>query len=152
DLFAQVAMGCGDQPEVDGNGLVATHARKRPTLQYAQQLGLQLQRQLADLVDEQRASVRALEGADVPGGRAGERASLVPEQDGFDKRGGDGRRIQHHEWTGAPAGVRVDRPRKLFLARACLALRDDRELAWCHALECCEKLAHLERAADQTSE
>ena len=51
-----------------------------PGLQHAQQLRLQVQRQLADLVEHQRAARRLLEPAGPPRRRAGERAALVTEQ------------------------------------------------------------------------
>jgi len=43
-------------------------------------------RDLADLVEEQRAAVRGLEPAIARGGRAGERALLVAEQLGLEDR------------------------------------------------------------------
>jgi hypothetical protein len=54
-------------------------------LQHAQQLDLPGQRQLADLVEEDGAGVRALELAAPVVGRAGERALLVAEQFGFEQ-------------------------------------------------------------------
>ncbi len=50
-------------------------------LDRAQQLDLRVQRQFADLVEEQRAAMRLHELADMALGRAGERALLVAEQD-----------------------------------------------------------------------
>ena len=55
-------------------------------LQRAQQLGLQLERQLADLVEEQRAAVRELEAARAALQRAGEGAALVAEELALDQR------------------------------------------------------------------
>ena len=58
---------------------------KRAGLQHAQQLDLQLQRHLGDLVEEQRAAVRALEEALVLAVGAGEAALLVAEQLALDQ-------------------------------------------------------------------
>ena len=55
-------------------------------LEHAQQLGLDRERQLADLVEEHRAAVRALEQARLGRDRAGERALLVAEQLALDQR------------------------------------------------------------------
>ena len=55
-------------------------------LQDPQQLGLQFQRQIADLVEEQRPAVRQLEPALPRRDGAGERAALVAEQLAFDQR------------------------------------------------------------------
>ena len=67
-------------------------------LERAQQLGLQVQRQLADLVEEERAAVRLLEGAPCARrDRAGERALLVAEQLALDELLGDGRAVDRDE-------------------------------------------------------
>ena len=70
-------------------------------LDRAQQLGLQLVAQVADLVEEQRAAGRQLELAELLADRAGERALLVAEQRALDQllgnRGevdGDERRVR----------------------------------------------------------
>ena len=51
-------MGGADHPHVDLDLLAAAEALDHPLLQEAQQLGLQAERQVADLVEEQRAAVR----------------------------------------------------------------------------------------------
>ena len=47
------------------DGAVAAQPLELPLLQNAQQLGLQLQRNIADLVQEQRAVVRQFEAPDL---------------------------------------------------------------------------------------
>ena len=64
---------------------VAAHALELALLQHAQQLRLQLEGQLADLVEEQRAAVGQLEAPELPRQRAGERPLLVPEQLALDQ-------------------------------------------------------------------
>ena len=81
----QVAVGRGDDAHVDRSDVVAADALELALLQHAQQLDLQLRRQLADLVEEDRPAVGQLEPADAPGDRAGERALLVPEQLALDQ-------------------------------------------------------------------
>ena len=66
-------------------------------LQGAQQLDLGFERQLADLVEEQRAAVGFLELADAPVDGAGERALLVAEQDALDQVLGDGAAVDGDE-------------------------------------------------------
>jgi hypothetical protein len=61
-------------------GSRAADALELALLQHAQQLGLQVERHLADLVEEQRAAVGELERAGARGDGAGERALLVAEQ------------------------------------------------------------------------
>ena len=80
-------------------------------------LRLQLERQLANLVEEQRAAVGALERAAVLGVRAGEGAALVTEQLALD-RGWRGTAPQSNTTNGPPrarAGARGSRAR----ARPC---------------------------------
>jgi len=55
-FLAQVAVGGGDHARVGNALLRLADALEFAVLEHAQQLGLQLQRQFADLVQEQRAS------------------------------------------------------------------------------------------------
>ena len=72
--LVEVAMRGHDHAHIHRNGAVAAHALHLPLFQHAQQLGLHHQRHVADLIQKQRAVVGLLELADVPRGRAGERA------------------------------------------------------------------------------
>src|SRR5262249_24062993 len=74
----EVAVGGGDQPHVGADRLVAADALERLLLQDAQQLGLQRQRHVADLVQEQRAAADLLELADALAVGAGEGPFLWP--------------------------------------------------------------------------
>ena len=87
-----VAVGGRDQAEIDLQRFLRSDRIDLAVLQRAQQLHLRVERQLADLVEEQRAAVRFLELADALVDGAGERALLVPEQDALDQVLGDARR------------------------------------------------------------
>ena len=63
DLLLEVAVGRGDQAHVDLDRLDAADALELALLERAQQLHLHLDRDLADLVEEQRAAVGQLEAA-----------------------------------------------------------------------------------------
>ena len=76
----QVAVRRGNQPEVHPHRPRAADALELPLLQRAQQLRLQRERQLADLVEEERAAVGQLHLALLEADRAGERPLLVAEQ------------------------------------------------------------------------
>ena len=81
DLAAQIAVRRGDDAHVDRDARRRRRRRRTsPRLEHAQELGLQVERQLADLVEEQRAAVGLLERAGAPRDRAGERAALVAEE------------------------------------------------------------------------
>ena len=86
DLRLQVAVGGGDDPHVDLDGLLAADALELLLLQHAQQLELQAGRHVADLVEEQGAAVGQLEPAELALDGAGEGALLVAEQLGLEQR------------------------------------------------------------------
>ena len=73
--------------------LRAADGQERMPFQNAQQLGLALQRHLADFVEEQRAQVGLLEEADVVAVGAGERAGFVAEELAFHQVGRNGRAV-----------------------------------------------------------
>ena len=61
---AQVAVGRGeDRARRPATGPAAAQALDLARLEHAQQLGLQLERHVADLVEQQRAAVRLLDAA-----------------------------------------------------------------------------------------
>ena len=64
-------------------GVAAAHPADLALLQHPQQLGLELERQVADLVQQQRALVGQLEEPRPVGGGAGEGALRVPEELGL---------------------------------------------------------------------
>src|SRR5690606_36828610 len=69
-----------DDPHVDLAHVAAADAEHLAFLQHAQELGLELGTDLADLVEEERAAVGALEAAGAARHRTGERAALVTEE------------------------------------------------------------------------
>ena len=78
---------------------VAADALERAVLEHAQQPHLRVGRQLADLVEEERSAVGALEPALPLADRAGEAAALVTEELGIDQSGRD--RAAVHAQEGA---------------------------------------------------
>ena len=63
DLLLEVTIGRGDQADIDVAGAFVADPLEITLLQHAQQLALQLQRDLADLVEKQRAAVGEFEAA-----------------------------------------------------------------------------------------
>ena len=86
DGFGQVDVGGGDQAHVDGLGQTRAEAHHLALLQHAQQLDLYGHRQIADLVEKQRAAVGRFEPASALLGGPRERALLVAEQLALDQR------------------------------------------------------------------
>ena len=115
---AQVFLGRGDHPDVQGDQLVAAQALDRPLLQQAQQLDLHLQAHALDLVEEQGAAVGELELADAAPRSAGEGAGLVAEQLALHHRFGQGAGVDRHEGPAAATGQVVQGARHHLLAGA----------------------------------
>src|SRR5512139_1909327 len=100
DHRAQIAVGGRDPADVDLERAGAADALEPPLLQHAEQLGLELGPELADLVEEERASVGELEPAALALGRAGERALLVAEQLALEQLLAQRRAVDRHERLG----------------------------------------------------
>ena len=66
----QLLVGGGDDAHVDADQFGAADHAERAVLQHAQQVALALGREVADLVQEQRAAVGQLEAARLVGDRA----------------------------------------------------------------------------------
>ncbi len=128
DGGAQVAVGGGDHAHVDAVRLVRAHALDLALLQRAQQHRLQLQRQVADLVEEERAAVGDLELAGAVARGAGEGAGDVAEELARGDRLGQRRAVDLDQRLGAAQRLVVQVPRDQFLADAGLAGDEHREV------------------------
>ena len=80
DRFQQVAVGGGDDADIDPDRRLAADAVEFMLLQDVEQLGLDLGREFADLIEEDGAAVGELEAADAPGDGAREGPLLVAEE------------------------------------------------------------------------
>src|SRR5439155_23330523 len=107
-LLLEVAVGGGDQAHVDGAGALFTDPLEIALLQHPQQLALQLQRNFADLVEEQRAAVGEFEPADAVAHRAGEGAADVTEELALEQFARDRRAIDPDQRPVAAVARLVD--------------------------------------------
>ena len=114
-------MGRGQDPDVDRDRLRAADALERHLLEHAQQLGLDLQVDVADLVEEERAAVGLLEPADAVAVGAGERPLDVAEQLALEQALREGRAVDLDERPCRAGAGGVDRRGQQLLARAALA-------------------------------
>src|SRR6185503_20274786 len=89
-------------------------------LDHAQELRLDRRRQLADLVEEDRAAVGGLDQAELLGRGSGERALLVAEQLALEQALAECRAVDPGERAGAPRQL-VDRGGEQLLPDAGLA-------------------------------
>ena len=121
-----------------------------PFLDGAQELRLEVEPEVADLVEEQRAARRELELAELLLVRAGERAALVAEQRALDQLVRDRRQVHRDERrAGAQAGGAVQQARQQLLARPALAQDQHRRRELRHLLHEIDDVADLPARADE---
>jgi hypothetical protein len=94
---------------------------------------LQIERHFGDLVEQQRAAVRAFEHTFAGAQRAREAATLVAEQLGFDERRGDRRAVDRDERLARARTHRMDGLGDELLAAAALAADQDGRIRRRHA-------------------
>src|ERR1017187_1690002 len=116
DHEGEVAVGGGHQPGVGADGAGTAEALKFALLEDAQQLGLQLERDLSHFVEEHGAAMRQLKAADALGDGAGEGAFFVAKHLAFQQAGGNGRAVELDEGALAPRAEVVDGAGQQFLA------------------------------------
>jgi len=124
----QIAVGRGDDPHVDGHAALRADALERAVLQDAQQPHLRCGRELADLIEEQRPRVGALEPALPRRDRAGEAPLLVAEELGVHELGRDGPAVHADDRARGPRRALVDGASDHLLADARLPRDEDRHV------------------------
>ena len=92
-----------------------------PGLEYAQKFRLPLQRDIRDLIEEERPLVRQLETSDSIGLGVRERPLHVPEELAFEHALGKTSRVDRHECVLPPPRHGMEPTRYDFLSRAMLA-------------------------------
>src|SRR3989304_2470193 len=112
-------------PALGGRGLPPPAARppdpeEGPRFQDPEELDLAVGLHLADLVEEQSAAVGELDEAGLRRDRAGEGASFVAEQLGFQHAARERAAVDRHEGARSPGRALVDRPRHELLPRPAL--------------------------------
>ena len=121
-------MGGRDDAHVDRVFLGVADAPHLLLLDHAQQLHLHRQRQVAHLVEEERAVLGCLEVADLVAVRARERTFLVAEEFALHQVLGNRAAVDRDERGVRPRGTVVDEARGHFLAAAGFAGDVDRSL------------------------
>ena len=120
DGLLGVAVRGGEHPDVREQGAGAPEALVLPVLEHPQQLHLQAQRQLGDLVEEERAPGGEVEAPLLAPRRPREGPRLVAEELTLQQRLGDGPAVHGDEPTVPARALEVDPPRQQALARAAL--------------------------------
>ena len=132
--------------------LRAAEALELLLLQHAEQLGLQLRRDVADLVEEQRPLVGQLEAADLLADGAGEGALLVAEQLALQQPRGDGRAVELDEGPVPARAQVVQGAGDELLARAGLAADEHRGVGGGDRLDLLQHPAQGGALADDLAE
>jgi hypothetical protein len=117
----QVAVARRQDPRLHGEGARAPDALELPVFEHPEELRLELQGQLAELVEQESSLRRQLEAACPPAARSGEGAPLVAEELALDQAGRERGAVDVNEGTGAARGALVDDPGDQPLARSGLA-------------------------------
>src|SRR5437870_2643428 len=148
DHPGEVAVRGGDQTDVDVDRPCPAETLELVFLQHAQELRLQLERDLAHLVQEERATVSQLEPSDPLRDRAGERPPLVPEQLALEQARRDGGTVHLDEGpVAAPARI-ADGAGNQFLSRAGLAQEENSRVGRRDDLDLVEDVSERHTIAD----
>ncbi len=116
-----VAVGRGDEADIDAQFLRAADAREAAVFQKPQQLGLKRLAHVGDFIEKNRAAIGFLDATEFLFERAGERAFFVAEQFAFQKRFGNRGAVDADVMRLASLAQTVKRARDEFLARAAFA-------------------------------
>jgi hypothetical protein len=149
DAGDEIGIARRDHARVNLARAVGAHRAHDPVLEHAQELGLKLQRHLANLVEEDRSAVSRAEEPVARPRRAGEGAALVAEHLGLEQLMRNLRAVDGDESAAAPPRQAMNRPRDDFLAGAALAGDQHRRVACGHAIDQCAKFDYRGVFADE---
>ena len=121
DALLEIGVGRGDDADVDALRPRVADRQHLALLEEPQQLRLHVERQVADLVEEERAADRGPQHAGLIGDRAGEAAAAVAEQLAVGQLARRARAVVGQEHVRAARRSGVNRARDEVLAGAALA-------------------------------
>src|SRR5690606_4390858 len=124
DLLAQVGVRRRHQAHVNLNGPDAANAFKLAFLQRTQELDLSLERDRADLVEEESSAACELKAPRFGVDGASERAPFVPEELALDELARNRGTVDLDEGTILPSRRLVERPCHELLARSALSCHE----------------------------
>jgi hypothetical protein len=122
----EVPVGGRDDADLHGPAFWRADRLHHAVLQSPKQLGLDLRRKLADLVEEKRTAVREHELALLVFRGASKRALFVAKQQALGQLGRKRRAVDRNELFHRPAAEPVHEQRDQLLARSRLAGDEDR--------------------------
>src|SRR5262249_45932867 len=119
--FREVSMRCGNEPDIGLDCAIRAESFELSLLQCTEQFGLQLHRDIADFIEEERSAISQFQAADLLRNCARECTALVTEKFALQQAGGNRRAIELHEGLMLSVASVVDGTGNQFLACASLA-------------------------------
>src|ERR1700722_4816803 len=95
--LSEILIGRRHDPNIDSGGLRTPKPFEFLLLNHAQELRLKFQRQFANLVEKERASIGSLKAPHSLGNGSSECAPLMTEQFAFEERGRNRRTVDRHK-------------------------------------------------------
>ena len=151
DGLAQVAVGCGDDADVDFAGLERANALNFLVLEGAQQLGLGGDGHVADFIEKQRTVAGGFEEARLVAIRAGEGAANVAEELALEECFDDGGAIED-DVLAFDSAARMQSAGDQIFAGASGSLDEGRAVVGGDAADAREHLRHFWTCANQAFE
>src|SRR4030095_16256036 len=148
-FFGEVPVGGRDHTRIYPDGVRTSNAFEFLFLKHSQQLGLRLQRQLADLVEKNGSLVRELKTSFLLRDCARESALLVAKQLALNQACRQRRAIHLHDYILLPPAKVVERTGDEFLAGPRFAQQEDIGIRLGHHLYAAKHLLHGGRSTDQ---
>src|SRR5215813_11659661 len=121
ERLLEMTIGRRDDTHANLAGDHSPHRLALTRLEHAEEPALHLRGHVAHLIEEDRAPVRLLEQARLVSDGARERAPLVPEELGLEKRGSERRAVHGNERLVTEVRVAVNRTRHQLFTRAGLS-------------------------------
>ena len=149
DGLGENHVGGGDHAAIGLDRVGSADALESAVLEHAQQLGLHSQGHLADLVEEQSASLRQVEPAFLLAIGAGEGPAFVAEELAFEKVLGQRRAVDGDQRPAARDVAEMNRLGDQFLARAGFARDEDGARRRSDPRDALEHLGHAGALAQQ---
>src|SRR5262249_24106100 len=142
----------GDNADVDVDGLRSAHAFKAALFENTEKLGLAGEREFANFVEEESATLGELDLADFAVAGSRESAAFVPEKFVVDEIFGNGSAIERDEGFIAAIGNVMDGASEELLAGATFTQKKYCSFGGGHFLQLLADGAHGRRFADDARE
>src|SRR4051795_4475 len=120
----QIPIRRGDYAHIDRNCFARTNAFERPLLQHAKQLGLKIEIDFGDFVEQDCSMIGRFEPARAIGIGPSESTPLVAEQFAFRELGGQSRAVQTYKGAIRAAAYCMNRAGHEFLTCSALAANE----------------------------